>query len=207
MVMKSSDPVVTGFPFASSQAISLAKSSRCLRRVTGRHVLPKVAVYSAMSGRRGRAGRSSRPSRRRRNAASESGSTALPICVTMTLYYITLTLPATITEDREVPLTDDEFRARLRDVLTRSGLSMRALSAVLGRDPGYVAALLDPSRPSRARPTPADLLRASDATGIPFVELLAALWGIEPVRLADELARLGVGDPHAGEVGGLTDTE
>jgi transcriptional regulator with XRE-family HTH domain len=90
-------------------------------------------------------------------------------------------------------LTDDEFRARLRDVLARSGRSMRALSAVLGRDPGYLAALLDPSRPSRARPTPADLLRASDATGIPFVELLEALWGIELRRLADELARLGLG--------------
>ena len=89
-------------------------------------------------------------------------------------------------------LTDDEFRARLRDILARSGLSMRALSAALGRDPGYVAALLDPSRPSRARPTPADLLRASDATGIPFVELLEALWRIEPARLADELALLGL---------------
>jgi hypothetical protein len=32
--------------------------------------------------------------------------------------------------------TDDEFRIKLRDVLTRSGLSMRALSAALGRDPG-----------------------------------------------------------------------
>jgi transcriptional regulator with XRE-family HTH domain len=90
-------------------------------------------------------------------------------------------------------LTDDDFRIRLRDVLTRSGLSMRALSAALGRDPGYVAANLDPSRPSRARPTPADLLRASDATGIPFVELLEALWGVEPSRLADELGRLGLG--------------
>jgi transcriptional regulator with XRE-family HTH domain len=90
-------------------------------------------------------------------------------------------------------LTDDEFRARLRDVLSRSGLSMRALSAALGRDPGYVAALLDPSRPSRARPTPADLLRASDVTGIPFVELLEELWGIEQTRLADELALLGLG--------------
>jgi hypothetical protein len=65
-------------------------------------------------------------------------------------------------------LTDDEFRARLRDVLERSGRSMRALNAAFGRDQGYVAARLDPSRPSRARPTPADLLRASDATGIPF---------------------------------------
>ena len=104
-------------------------------------------------------------------------------------------------------LADDEFRARLRDVLARSGLSMRALSAVLGRDPGYVAALLDPSRPSRARPTPADLLRASDATGIPLVELLGALWGIDPRRLADELTRLGVRDLRAGRKGDLTDVE
>ena len=103
--------------------------------------------------------------------------------------------------------TDDEFRIKLRDVLARSGRSMRALSAALGRDPGYVAALLDPSRPSRARPTPADLLRASDVTGIPLVELLAALWGIDPRRLADELARLGVGDPKAVGVGELTDAE
>ena len=90
-------------------------------------------------------------------------------------------------------LTDDEFRVKLRDVLARSGFSMRALSAALGRDQGYVAALLDPSRPSRARPTPADLLRASDATGIPVVALLEALWGIEPARLADELGALGLG--------------
>jgi transcriptional regulator with XRE-family HTH domain len=106
-----------------------------------------------------------------------------------------------------VPLSDAEFRARLRDVLARSGLSMRALSAALGRDPGYVAALLDPSRPSRARPTPADLLRASDATGIPFVELLESLWGIEPQRLADELAVLGLGGSAATCVGMLSDAE
>jgi transcriptional regulator with XRE-family HTH domain len=102
---------------------------------------------------------------------------------------------------------DDEFRARLRDVLARSGLSMRALSAAFGRDPGYVAALLDPSRPSRARPTPADLLRASDATGIPFVELLEVLWGIEQTRLADELAVLGLGGSAATCVGMLSDAE
>jgi transcriptional regulator with XRE-family HTH domain len=104
-------------------------------------------------------------------------------------------------------LTDDEFRVRLRDVLARSGLSMRALSAALGRDPGYVAALLDPSRPSRARPTPADLLRASDATGIPLVELLEALWGIEQARLADELGRLGLGGPSEGQLASLTEAE
>ena len=103
--------------------------------------------------------------------------------------------------------TDDEFRGRLREVLGQSGLSMRALSAAFGRDPGYVAALLDPSRPSRARPTPADLLQASDATGIPFVELLDALWGIEPSRLADELGRLGLGGPSEGQLEALTDSE
>ena len=104
-------------------------------------------------------------------------------------------------------LTDDEFRVRLRDILARSGLSMRALSASLGRDPGYVAALLDPSRPSRARPTPADLLRASDATGIPFVELLQALWGIEPQRLADELAALGLGGSADTRLDALSEDE
>jgi transcriptional regulator with XRE-family HTH domain len=104
-------------------------------------------------------------------------------------------------------LTDDEFRARLRDVLGRSGLSMRALSAALGRDPGYVAALLDPTRPSRARPTPADLLLASDVTGIPVVELLESLWGIEPSRFADELAALGVGGSADPRLNALSDAE
>jgi transcriptional regulator with XRE-family HTH domain len=102
---------------------------------------------------------------------------------------------------------DEEFRARLRDIQGRSGLSMRALSAALGRDPGYVAALLDPSRPSRARPTPADLLRASDATGIPFVELLETLWGIPSTRLADELAALGLGGSADSRLTGLSDAE
>src|ERR1035437_6609446 len=86
---------------------------------------------------------------------------------------------------------DDEFRAAMRDIVARSGFSMRALSAAMGRDPGYVASLLDPSRPSRARPTPADLVAASDATGISLVELLEALWGIDPARLADEVRRIG----------------
>lgn len=104
-------------------------------------------------------------------------------------------------------LTDEEFRLRLRDVLARSGLSMRALSAALGRDPGYIATLLDTSRPSRARPTPADLVRASDATGIGFVELLEGLWGIEPQRLADELALLGFGASSRTCAGMLSDAE
>jgi hypothetical protein len=91
-------------------------------------------------------------------------------------------------EERAVVMPDDQaFRTALREVLTRSGRSMRQLSAAMGRDPGYIAALLDPTRPSRARPTPADLLAASDATGIPFVELLQAIWGIDAERLAREL--------------------
>jgi transcriptional regulator with XRE-family HTH domain len=124
----------------------------------------------------------------------------------MTLYYVRPTLPATI-GGSTVPPADDEFRVRLRDVLVRSRLSMRALSAALGRDPGYVAALLDPSRPSRARPTPADLLRASDATGIPLVELLEALWGIEQTRLADELGRLGLGGSADTRLARLSEAE
>ena len=90
-------------------------------------------------------------------------------------------------------LSDDGFRDALRGVLARSGRSMRSLSLAMGRDPGYVAALVDPSRPSRARPTPEDLLSLSDATGIPLVELLEALWAIPPGRLAQELDLLGPG--------------
>jgi transcriptional regulator with XRE-family HTH domain len=97
-----------------------------------------------------------------------------------------------------MPPDEEQFRAAIREVLDRSGLSMRALSAAMGRDPGYIAALLDPSRPSRARPTPADLLAASDATGITFVELLESLWGIGSTRLADEIGRLGVGGTGEG---------
>jgi transcriptional regulator with XRE-family HTH domain len=104
-------------------------------------------------------------------------------------------------------LTADEFRARLRDVLARSGLSMRALSSAFGRDPGYVAALLDPSRPSRARPTPADLIRLSDATGISLVELLEALWGIARARLAHELARDGLAERAGRRLDALTAAE
>jgi hypothetical protein len=103
--------------------------------------------------------------------------------------------------------SEQEFRDALRTVLVRSGLSMRALSAAMGRDTGYVAASLDPSRPSRARPTPEDLLGASDAIGIPFVELLETLWGIPPSRLARELAGLGVAGPLAEHLDRLTETE
>lgn len=77
-----------------------------------------------------------------------------------------------------MPLTDDEFRGRLTELVERSGRSRRQLSLAFGRDVGYVAALLDPSRPSRARPTPDDIAVASEALGIPFDDLLELLWGI-----------------------------
>jgi hypothetical protein len=92
-------------------------------------------------------------------------------------------------------LSDGAFRARLREVLARSRLSARQFSAACGRDPGYASALLDPTRPSRARPTPGDLLRLSDATGIPFTELLEQLWAIPGERLAAELGAFVSGRP------------
>jgi hypothetical protein len=91
--------------------------------------------------------------------------------------------------------SDTDFRAGLHGLLGRSGLSMRRLSAAMGRDPGYVAALLDPTRPSRSRPTPADLVAVSNATGIPLVDWLRELWDIEPARLASELQDLGLSPP------------
>ena len=100
-------------------------------------------------------------------------------------------------------LDDAAFRAALQGVVTRSGRSMRSVSLAMGRDPGYVAALLDPSRPSRARPTPDDLLALSDATGIPLVALLETLWAIPMDRLADEFAhgdRAGAGWPLAADL-------
>jgi transcriptional regulator with XRE-family HTH domain len=78
---------------------------------------------------------------------------------------------------------DEAFRAAMRAILAQTGLSMRQLSLAMGRDQGYVAAILDPSRPSRARPTPEDLARLSDETGILLVDLLERLWGIDSARL------------------------
>ena len=91
------------------------------------------------------------------------------------------------------PLSDEAFRSALREVLARSGRSMRNLSLAMGRDPGYVAALLDPTRPSRARPTPEDLVLLSDATALPFVELLEALWAVPVERVRTELGRIDPG--------------
>src|SRR4051794_22379852 len=88
--------------------------------------------------------------------------------------------------DRPMQPDDETFRARLREIVDRSGLSLRQASLAMGRDVGYVAALLSPSRPSRARPTPTDLINLSDETGIPFVELLERLWGVDFERLVLE---------------------
>jgi hypothetical protein len=106
-----------------------------------------------------------------------------------------------------MPPDEQEFRAALRDVLERSGRSRRALSAAMGRDPGYIASLLDPTRPSRARPTPADLVAASDVTGIAFAELLESLWGVERSRLAAECARLDPGGPLDRRIDALSGPE
>jgi hypothetical protein len=86
-------------------------------------------------------------------------------------------------------------------------VSLRGPSAPIGREPGSGQSLSDPSRPSGARPAPADLLRASDATGIPLVELLEALWGIEQARLADELAVLGLGGSADPRLARLSEAE
>jgi len=82
---------------------------------------------------------------------------------------------------------DETFRLLLREIVDGSGRSLRQLSLAMGRDVGYLAALLDPNRPSRARPTPTDLVGLSDATGIALVELLEQLWGIDRARLEREL--------------------
>ena len=115
-----------------------------------------------------------------------------------------MTSDATDSKTTTTALDDDAFRAALRGVLTQSGLSMRAMSSAMGRDPGYVAALLDPSRPSRARPTPSDLLALSDATGMPVITLLETLWGLPRGRLAAEVIALGAAVPGL-EVGELDD--
>ena len=66
---------------------------------------------------------------------------------------------------------------------------------------------IPPGFPGRARPAPADVLRVSDDTGIPFVKLLEGLWGISASRLADELARLGLDRPTDTRLAALSDAE
>jgi transcriptional regulator with XRE-family HTH domain len=94
--------------------------------------------------------------------------------------------------DGRVDPTDDQVRVEMRRLLDSTGLSRRQLSLAMGRDPGYVSAFLDEQRHPRAIPTPMDLGRLSDETGIPFVELLERFWGIPAQRLADDLSQLSV---------------
>jgi hypothetical protein len=94
-------------------------------------------------------------------------------------------------------LSDTAFREALGAVLKRSRRSMRSLSIAMGRDPGYLAALIDPNGRPRARPTPLDLLAVSDVTGIPFVELLERLWVVRRERLVAELGLRGA-EPSLG---------
>ena len=86
-------------------------------------------------------------------------------------------------------------------------MSNRQLSLAMGRDAGYVSALLDPSRPSRARPTPTDLEQLSDATGIPLVQLLERIWGIASSRLAEEVSQGEISGALRERIPDLTDEE
>ena len=110
-------------------------------------------------------------------------------------------------DDTRRGLNHEAFRAALRAVVARSGRSLRSLSLAMGRDPGYLAALLDPSRPSRARPNPDDLVALSDSTGIPLIELLEALWDIPITRFEQELEQHGVGDGQRVDVAALASAD
>jgi transcriptional regulator with XRE-family HTH domain len=100
-----------------------------------------------------------------------------------------------------------QVRDELRRISETTGLSNRQLSLAMGRDAGYVSALLDPSRPSRARPTAADLERLSGATGIPLTQLLEGIWGIAGSRLADEMSRGELAGTLRKRIPDLTDDE
>ena len=103
--------------------------------------------------------------------------------------------------------TIDQVRRELRNILETTGMSNRQLSLAMGRDAGYVSALLDPSRPSRARPTPTDLEQLSDATGIPLVQLLERIWGIASSRLAEEVSQGEISGALRDRIPDLTDEE
>lgn len=88
--------------------------------------------------------------------------------------------------------TDDQVRVEMHWLLESTRMSRRQLSLAMGRDPGYVSAFLDEKRHPRATPTPSDLARLSDETGIPFTDLLERFWSIPAQRLADDLSQLSV---------------
>jgi hypothetical protein len=80
------------------------------------------------------------------------------------------------------------FRDYLRQRLKETGAPMRALSIAMGRDPSYVAQLLDPpSDRSRALPSPDELRLAAPLLKVPLVELLEHAYGISRAELEAEL--------------------
>ena len=92
-------------------------------------------------------------------------------------------------------------------ILETAGMSNRQLSQAMGRDAGYVSALLDSSRPSRARPTPTDLERLSDVSGIALISLLERIWGISTSRLAEEVSRGELSESLRKRIPDLSDDE
>ncbi|MCH8893901.1 MAG: hypothetical protein IIB32_10405 [Chloroflexi bacterium] len=101
----------------------------------------------------------------------------------------------------------DQVRGELERILETTGMSNRQLILALRRSAGYVSALLDPSRPSRARPSPTDLERLSDATGISLVSLLERIWGISTSRLVEEVSRGELSESLRERIPDLSDDE
>jgi len=98
------------------------------------------------------------------------------------------------------------FQAYLRERLSETGVSMRGLSLAMGRDPAYVAQLLD-QRPRRLRalPTPDELRRAAPLLRVSLVDLLDAAYGITRAELEKELGTMAAHTGAcAGELAGLT---
>jgi len=91
----------------------------------------------------------------------------------------------------------EHFQAYLRDRLRETGVSMRSLSLVMGRDAAYVAQLLDPppGRP-RAIPPADELKRAAPLLRVPLLELLEVAYGITREDVEADLAALAT---HQGE--------
>jgi transcriptional regulator with XRE-family HTH domain len=103
--------------------------------------------------------------------------------------------------------TEKQVREEMTDILARTGMSMRQLSLSMGRDAGYVSALLEEDRHPRATPTPADLERLSDQTGIPLAHLLERFWGVSLLRLASDLSQLAIRVAEDERLSKLTDAE
>lgn len=98
----------------------------------------------------------------------------------------------------------ERFRRYLRQRLAETGVPMRRLARAMGRDPAYIAQLLDPP-PGRRRalPAPDELRRAAPVLGVPLLELLEVAYGITraDLDLDDGAAE---GDEWAAALEGLT---